>query len=409
MAQRENLEEDVYRANSADRSSARHTITAIGLSVKRATREHIAAGSVDRVNRGGAARKQDFSRPSAFCRYNCGVPAGRRIALSTGGAMLTVFDVTITSPPLRRLAVLTAAALMAVPLSAQSPPRAPDGHPDLQGTWNFSSLTPLERPAQFVDKPVLTDTEAREFERQTLERIDADRPRDTAQADVAQAYNNAWYDRGTRVVGTKRSSLIIDPPDGRIPPLTASGQAAAAARAEARRGRGPADGPEDRSLTERCLLFNAGPPLLPGPYNNNLQIIQTRDYVVIANEMIHDVRIMPIDGRPHLPAAIRRWQGDPRGHWDGDTLVVETTNFSNRTNFRGADMQLRLVERFRRIDAKTVDYQFTVDDPSVFSWPWTVSLPMTASDGRIYEYACHEANYAMAGILRGARAQEKEK
>ncbi len=323
--------------------------------------------------------------------------------------MLTVFDVTIASPRLRRLTVLTAAALMAVPLSAQSPRRAPDGHPDLQGTWNFSSLTPLERPAQFVDKPVLTDTEAAEFERQTLERIDADRRRDTAEADVAQAYNNAWYDRGTRVVGTKRSSLIVDPPDGRIPPLTASGQAAAAARAEARRGRGPADGPEDRSLTERCLLFNAGPPLLPGPYNNNLQIVQTRDYVVIANEMIHDVRIVPVDGRPHLPAAIRRWQGDPRGHWDGDTLVVETTNFSDRTNFRGADMQLRLVERFRRIDAKTLDYQFTVNDPSVFSRPWTVSLPMSASDGRIYEYACHEANYAMAGILRGARAQEKGK
>jgi hypothetical protein len=309
---------------------------------------------------------------------------------------------------MRGLALLTAAAAVAAPLSAQSP-RAPDGHPDLQGIWNFSSLTPLERPAQFADKPVLTDAEAAEFERQTLERIDADRRRDTAEADVAQAYNNAWYDRGTKIVGTRRSSLIIDPPDGRIPPQTTSGQAMAAARAEARRGRGPADGPEDRSLAERCLLFNAGPPLLPGPYNNNLQIVQTRDYVVIANEMIHDVRIVPLDGRPHLPGAIRRWQGDPRGHWDGDTLVVETTNFSDRTSIRGSDMQLRLVERFKRVDAKTLDYQFTVDDPSVFSRPWTVSLPMTASEGRIYEYACHEGNYAMIGILRGARAQEKEK
>jgi hypothetical protein len=279
----------------------------------------------------------------------------------------------------------------------------------LQGVWNFSSLTPLERPAQFADKPVLTDAEAAEFERQTLERINADRRRDTAEADVAQAYNNAWYDRGTKIVGTKRSSLIIDPPDGRIPALTASGQAAAAARAEARRERGPADGPEDRSLAERCLLFNAGPPLLPGPYNNNLQIIQTRDYVVIANEMIHDVRIVPLDGRPHLPAAIRRWQGDARGRWDGDVLVVETTNFSDRTSVRGSDTQLRLVERFKRIDAKTLDYQFTLDDPSVFSRPWTVSLPMTAGDGMIYEYACHEANFAMSGILRGARAEEREK
>jgi len=309
----------------------------------------------------------------------------------------------------RRLVVFAVALALAAPLSAQSTSRPRDGHPDLQGTWNFSSLTPLERPAQFAGKPVLTDAEAAAFERETLDRTNADRRRDTADADVAQAYNNAWYDRGTKVVGTKRSSLIVDPPDGRVPPLTASGQAYAAARAELRGGRGPADGPEDRSLAERCLLFNAGPPLLPGPYNNNLQIVQTRDYVVIANEMIHDVRIVPLDGRPHLPAGIRRWQGDPRGHWEGETLVVETTNFSDRTSFRGADPQLRLVERFRRVDAKTLDYQFTVEDASVFSRPWTASLPMTASDGPIYEYACHEANYAMGGILRGARAQEKEK
>jgi hypothetical protein len=322
--------------------------------------------------------------------------------------MRSLFHKTIASRPSRCLAMLAAAAV-AAPLSAQSPPRPRDGHPDLQGIWNFSSLTPLERPAQFADKPVLTDAEAAEFERETLERTNADRRRDTADADVAQAYNNAWYDRGTKVVGTKRSSLIIDPPDGRIPPLNASGQAAAAARAEARRGRGPADGPEDRSLAERCLLFNAGPPLLPGPYNNNLRIVQTRDYVVIANEMIHDVRIVPLDGRPHLAAGMRRWQGDPRGHWDGDTLVVETTNFSDRTSFRGSDTHLRLVERFRRVDAKTLDYQFTVDDASVFSRPWTASLPMTTSDGPIYEYACHEGNYAMTGILRGARAQEQEK
>ena len=321
--------------------------------------------------------------------------------------MLKLFDVVNASQRLRLLAMVAATGVVAAPLFAQSPPRAADGHPDLQGTWNFSSLTPLERPAQFADKPVLTDAEAAEFERQTLERIDADRRRDTAEADVAQAYNNAWYDRGTKVVGTKRSSLIVDPPDGRIPPLTASGQAVAAARADVRRARGPADGPEDRSLAERCLLFNAGPPLLPGPYNNNLQIIQTRDYVVIANEMIHDVRIVPLDGRPHLPSEIRRWQGDPRGHWDGDVLVVESTNFSDRTNVRGSDAQLRLVERFRRIDAKTLDYRFTVENPSVFSRPWTVALPMTVSDGRIYEYACHEGNYAMTGILRGARAEEK--
>ena len=294
-------------------------------------------------------------------------------------------------------------------LAARSPQagsRTPDGRPDLQGNWNFSSLTPLERPAQFAGKAVLTDEEAAQFERETLERTNADRRRDTPEADVATEYNDAWYDRGTKVVGTRRSSLIVDPADGKIPALTAGGQARAGARAEARRQRGPADGPEDRSLAERCLLFAAGPPMLPGPYNNNFQIVQTRDYVVIANEMIHDARIVPLDGRPHLPSTVRRWQGDPRGHWEGDTLVVDTTNFSDRTNFRGADENQHLVERFRRVDAQTLDYTFTVEDPTAFSRPWTVALPMTRSNDPIYEYACHEGNYAMVGILKGTRAQE---
>ena len=154
-------------------------------------------------------------------------------------------------------------------------------------------------------------------------------------------------------------------------------------------------------------MFNAGPPLLPGPYNNNLQIVQTRDYVVIGNEMIHDARIIPLDGRPHLPSSIRRWQGDSRGHWEGATLVVDTTNFSDRTSVRGSDENLHLIERFTRIDGRRLNYEFTVEDATVFSRPWTVSLPMTTEDGQIYEYACHEANYAMSGILRGARAGEK--
>jgi hypothetical protein len=291
-------------------------------------------------------------------------------------------------------------------VSAQSARRPADGRPDLQGVWNFSSLTPLERPAQFAGKAVLTDDEAAQFEEQARERNNADRKRETAEADVAVAYNDAWYDRGTRVVGDKRTSLIVDPPDGKIPALTPEGQARANARAEARRQRGSADGPEDRSLAERCLMFNAGPPLLPGPYNNNLQIVQTAAYVVIGNEMIHDARIIPLDGRPHLPKTIRRWQGDPRGHWEGNTLVVDTTNFSDRTNFRGADENLHLIERFTRVGARTLNYEFTIDDPTVFSRPWTVSLPMTLSDGQIYEYACHEANYAMSGMLKGARAKE---
>ena len=302
--------------------------------------------------------------------------------------------------------MLGVVALAAVPLLAQS--QKGDRRPDLDGVWNYATLTPLERPGQYADKPVLTDEEAEVFEREALQRNDADRrPPAGSDADVALAYNNAWYDRGSKVVGTRRTSIITDPSDGRIPALTTEGQRRAALRADVRRQHGPADGPEDRSLAERCLLFGAGPPMLPGPYNNNVQIVQTRDFVIIANEMIHDARIVPLNGAPHLPASVRRWQGDPRGHWDGDALVVDTTNFSDRTNVRGSDEQLHLVERFRRVDANTLMYEFTVDDPTAFTKSWSGAIPMTRSSEPIYEYACHEANYAMGGILRGARAQEK--
>ncbi len=305
-----------------------------------------------------------------------------------------------------RVLMLGVVALAAAPLLAQS--QRSDRRPDLDGVWNYATLTPLERPGQYADKPVLTDQEAEAFEREALQRNDADRrPPAGSDADVALAYNNAWYDRGSKVVGTRRTSIITDPPDGRIPALTPEGQRRAAVRADVRRQHGPADGPEDRSLAERCLLFGAGPPMLPGPYNNNVQIVQTRDFVIIANEMIHDARIVPLNGAPHLPPAVRRWQGDPRGRWDGDVLVVDTTNFSDRTNVRGSDEQLHLVERFRRVDANTLMYEFTVDDPTAFTKSWSGAIPMTRSSEPIYEYACHEANYAMGGILRGARAQEK--
>jgi len=202
-----------------------------------------------------------------------------------------------------------------------------------------------------------------------------------------------------------RTSLIVDPADGRLPALTADAQARAAARAEARRLH-PADGPEDRSLGERCVLFNAGPPMLSGPYNNYVQIVQTRDHVVIHNEMIHDARIVPLDGRPHLPSSVRLLLGDSRGRWEGDTLVVETTNFTNKTTVRGSGEGLRLVERFTRSGPSTLLYEFTVDDPASFTKPWSAVLPMTRTGDRLYEYACHEGNYAMTGILRGARAGE---
>src|SRR5580704_7880246 len=196
--------------------------------------------------------------------------------------------------PLVGCVVLGVAAIVA-PLVGQS--NATARQPDLEGVWNFATLTPLERPVQYAGKAVLTDDEAKDFERETLDRNNADQRPAGSDADVALAYNNAWYDRGSKVVGTHRTSIVTDPPDGRIPALTAEGQRRATARADARRQHGPADGPEDRSLAERCLLFGAGPPMLPGPYNNNVQIVQSRDFVVIATEMIHDARVVPLHGR----------------------------------------------------------------------------------------------------------------
>jgi hypothetical protein len=304
-------------------------------------------------------------------------------------------------------ALLGAIVLGSPALLAQ---RAGGVHPDLQGVWNFSTITPLERPAEFAGKEFLTEAEAAQYEARTVQRNNRDTREQSADADVASAYNEFWWDRGVhaaRVNGRIRTSLIVDPPDGRIPALTADGQRRAAARADARRLH-PADGPEDRSLGERCLLFNAGPPMLSGPYNNYMQILQNRDHVVILNEMIHDARIVPLDGRPHPPAALRQLLGDSRGHWDGDTLVVETTNFSDKTNVRGSGEGLRLVERFTRAGADTLLYEFTVDDPASFVKPWTAVLPMTKTSDQMYEYACHEGNYAMTGILRGARSEDRK-
>jgi len=225
--------------------------------------------------------------------------------------------------------------------------------------------------------------------------------------DVATAYNQFWYDRGTKAVGTRRTSLIVDPPDGHLPALTPEAQK----RVQDKRAWMEAhstDGPEGRSLGERCILWaTAGPPMLPGPYNNNFQIVQTRNQVVILNEMIHNARIIPLDGSPHVAANIRQWMGDSRGRWDGNTLVVDTTNFSDEYSFRGSDRNMHLTERFTRVSPDTLLYEFTVDDPTAFTKPWTVQIPVTRTKGPIFEYACHEGNYAMTDILAGARAAEK--
>jgi hypothetical protein len=277
--------------------------------------------------------------------------------------------------------------------------------PDLEGVWNYATLTPLERPNELSGKQVLTDREAAAFERQTLDRRNEDRRDGGAEADVGRAYNQFWWDYGTKVIGTKRTSLIVDPADGKIPALTEEAHKRVEARAAVLRR--PAAGPEDRNLWERCILGTAGPPIVPGPYNNNFQLFQTRDYVVILNEMIHDARIISLGGRPHLPPNIRQWMGDSRGRWEGDTLVVDTTNFTGKSSFRGSDEKLHLVERFTRVDAGALLYEFTVDNPSAFTRPWSAALPMTGTDELIYEYACHETNYGMFNILSAARAEER--
>ena len=292
-------------------------------------------------------------------------------------------------------------------------PSTPWGDPDLQGIWDFRTITPMERPSEFAGKQTLTDEEAANFESQENRRLNRDLidptkggalyPPESAGGVVP--YNEFWYDRGTTLVEDRRTSLIVDPPDGRIPPLTAEAEKRAVARREYRRDH-PADSWEDRSVGDRCIVgFNAGPPIVPAAYNNNVQLFQTPDSVVILNEMVHNARIVRLDGDPH--GTIRQWVGDSRGHWEGKTLVVETTNLSEQSSFRGSSANLHLIERFTRISPDTITYEFTVEDPETWTRPWTAAVPMTKTQGPMFEYACHEGNYAMEGILSGARADER--
>jgi hypothetical protein len=328
----------------------------------------------------------------------------------------------------RALASLCAAAVFvalalwaAAPAEAQNSnvPKTAWGKPDLTGVWDFRTITPLERPANLADKEFLTEAEAAKLEQDVIERnreID-ERPaeRTTAGGNVDRRadgspgfYNNFWLDGGTKPVGTRRTSLVIDPPNGRVPPLTPAAQK----RAEERRAYlrdHPADGPEDRSASDRCILgFNAGPPLTPGGYNQNMQVVQTRDHVVMVTEMVHTARIVPLDGRPRLNDRIRHWSGDARGHWEGDTLVIETTNFNEKRGWRGATANMKLIERLTRLDADTLEYKYTVIDPETWTSPWTASIPLRLSELPLYEYACHEANYSLGNILAGHRAEERE-
>jgi hypothetical protein len=290
--------------------------------------------------------------------------------------------------------------------TATAPPRTPWGQPDLQGIWDFRSITPLQRPEELANNEFLTQSEAAKLEREAVERNRSldEQPaeRTTIGGDVG-AYNNFWMDRGTTTVGTRRTSLIVDPPNGRIPPLTRTADKRAAARNSYRRDH-PADSWEDRSLADRCL-FTTGLPILPAAYNNNVQLFQTPDHVVIIAEMTHTVRIFPLN--EHHDRSIPQWVGNSRAHWEGDTLVVETTNFHDQAGIRGSTSNARLVERFKRVSPATLQYEFTVEDPETWTRPWTAQVQMTKSEEPLYEYACHEGNYAMVGILAGARAEEK--
>jgi hypothetical protein len=307
--------------------------------------------------------------------------------------------------------LIAIAVLPPVALFAQTPaPRAAaPARPDLEGIWGFATLTPLQRPKDFVGKDVLTAEERAKLEEQALRDQFVDRPPAPGNPGT---YNRFWVDAGTKVVATGRTSLVIDPPDGRVPPLTAKGRDRQSAMDEKAR---IAAGPEDLTTWDRCILgFNAGPPMIGGGYNAYVQLVQTSDYVVVHTEMVHDARIVPLNGRASLPAQFRQWRGTSTGRWDGDTLVIETGNFrkegTGTLSLRGlglsVDENLRLTERFKRLDANTLLYEYTVDDPTVWTRPWTVSMTMEKSDQPLYEYACHEGNYGMRGILTGARAEE---
>ena len=329
----------------------------------------------------------------------------------------------------RNVTALVAALALLAPLAAstaaqsradETAPRTAWGAPDLQGMWDFRTVTPLERPEELAEKEFLTAEDAVALRESELASRNADRRGTSTASDLERGYNDFWWDYGSELTDDRRTSLIVDPPNGRMPPLTPT----EAARASGPR-RGPPkerivlgvvpDGPEDIGLAERCLVgFNSGPPIMPSFYNNNVLILQAPGYVVLHTEMIHETRIIPLDGRSHLPAGMRQWLGDSRGRWEGDTLVVETTNFTDKTSFTGLPYQrggstenMHLVERFTRSAAGQLVYEFTVTDPDAWTQPWTAVIPMRLTDSPMFEYACHEGNYAMFNILTGSRAKER--
>ena len=315
-------------------------------------------------------------------------------------------------------AIALVAILMPAAAVAQDAevPRTAWGAPDLQGVWDFRTLTPFERPSALGEKDVLTNEERAEFEeRRNAEIAGRD---DQVPADIVGNYNQFWFDAGATVVETNRTSLVVDPRDGRLPALTGAAENKLMARRKAREGvtrhqPTPGGWVEDLGggmFAVRCILgFNSGHPMTPAGYNQNVQVLQTEDHVVLLNEMVHSSRVVQLDGRHHIEPGIRQWMGDSRGYWDGNTLVVETTNFLRETSFRNGatDANLHLTERFTRVSPSTLMYEVTVNDPTAWTQPWTYQVPMQKSEQPLYEYACHEGNYGLYNILAGARQKEE--
>jgi hypothetical protein len=287
-------------------------------------------------------------------------------------------------------------------------PRTEDGQPDLQGFWSNTTYTPLQRPDN-VTKAFYSREEAEQAARKaSVEESEQTIPGTIP--DVHYDFTQFGLDRSqSPFVLNLRTSLILDPTDGKLPPLSAEGKKRAAERAEAvRRRGGPFDAAQNQPLSVRCVLMDRnGPPMLAGAYNNTYQILQARGYVMILTEMLHIVRIIPLDGRPQLPQSIRQWHGSSRGRWDGDTLVIETTNFNDKSAFQGSSENMRLVERFTRVADDEMLYKFTVEDPATWIKPWSAEVPWKKTEGPIFEHACHEGNYGLGNTLAGARVEEK--
>ena len=314
-------------------------------------------------------------------------------------------------PSVSVVAVVVAIGLLGtMQASAQTdPPRTTWGQPDLQGVWDFRSITPMQRPNDRADQEFLTTEEAAELDQAAVERDVRSWNREARRTEAGGnvgAYNNFWMDRGLKSGGTRRTSLIVYPPNGRMPSMTPSGQERAQARRDYAQEH-PADSWSDFSSGVRCILgFNAGPPFTPSAYNNNMQLFQTPDTVVVMTEMVNTSRVIPLNGQPHLDPDVLQWSGDSRGYWEGDTLVVETRNFDPKRKWRGTTASTRLVERFTRVDAETLEYAFTVTDPETWTSAWTASVPLVLNPEPMFEYACHEGNYSMPVMLGGARTEE---